>query len=158
MATYRVHTGFGQRTYSVRIDQNTLANQWASIGRYALTPGASVTLRNDSGFSLTDLAYDAVAFTYKQGLSGDYAALGDSYSSGQGAGDYDADTDTSGPPQNSCHRGWHAYPRVYTNTLTMTFRGKLVHVACSGNTTDQLLNERWNEPSQLAVLTSSTSL
>ena len=157
-ATYQVKLGTNRPTYSVTINQGALGNQWAGIGRYALSTGASVALRNDTGYSTNDLAYDAVAFTFGHTTAGQYAALGDSYSSGQGAEDFDADTNTSGPPENQCHRSWHAYPRVYTNNDSTSFRNKLTHVACSGDTTAQLLSGRWNEPSQLAVLTPDTSL
>ena len=37
-----------------------------------------------------------------------YVALGDSYQSGEGAGDYLAGTDTDA---NKCHRSVHAYPQ-----------------------------------------------
>ena len=56
-----------------------------------------------------------------------YAAMGDSYSSGEGARPYDADSNVSGG--NQCHRSEKAYPRL------RPFGGdepELSFVACSG--------------------------
>ncbi|MFF5173202.1 SGNH/GDSL hydrolase family protein [Micromonospora sp. NPDC000089] len=72
----------------------------------------------------------------------DYAALGDSYSSGVGTNNYDG---TSG----SCLRGPQAYPRLWANTHAVaTFR----FVACSGATTREVLN------GQLGALDANTDL
>lgn len=51
-----------------------------------------------------------------------YVSLGDSYSSGEGAGPFDAGTRTS---RNACHRSDNAWPRL----LGVTMRA---HLACSG--------------------------
>nr|WP_281415720.1 SGNH/GDSL hydrolase family protein [Actinospica durhamensis] len=71
-----------------------------------------------------------------------YVALGDSYSSGVGAGSY---TSSSG----SCDRSTNAYSQLWTNAngpSSFTF------VACSGATTSDVLS------SQIASVTSSTTL
>jgi len=71
-----------------------------------------------------------------------YAALGDSYSSGVGAGDY---ISASG----SCERSEKAYPEQWAGTHSpATF----VSVACSGATTADVLS------SQVSALSTSTTL
>src|SRR5579859_4619870 len=71
-----------------------------------------------------------------------YVALGDSYSSGLGAGDYD-------PAAGSCDRSANAYPVLWShahNPASFTF------AACAGATTSTLLQ------TQLSALTTSTTL
>ncbi|MFE0022309.1 SGNH/GDSL hydrolase family protein [Amycolatopsis sp. NPDC059021] len=69
-----------------------------------------------------------------------YAALGDSYSSGVGAGDYGDSGD--------CMRSSNAYPQLWTNAHSGT---KLTFVACSGARTGDVVN-------QAASVTSGTTL
>jgi lysophospholipase L1-like esterase len=71
-----------------------------------------------------------------------YAALGDSYSSGVGADDYD-------PDSGSCRRGSHAYPVLWAAAHSPA---SFAFVACGGATTDTV------RASQLGVLTADTSL
>jgi lysophospholipase L1-like esterase len=79
------------------------ASDPASSGVYELAPTGSIT-------SLID-----------------YLALGDSYTSGEGAFDYLAGTDTS---DDRCHLSVHAYPLLLTQDI---FSGAGSHsVACSG--------------------------
>ncbi len=61
-----------------------------------------------------------------------WVALGDSYSSGEGTGVYDPETDLGRPERNGCHRGPGAYSRYMKARGWMT--QDLVHVACSGAT------------------------
>ena len=71
-----------------------------------------------------------------------YVALGDSYSSGVGAGDYY-------PASGSCDRSPHAYPVLWANAsqpASFTF------VACSGATTSSVVS------SQLGALSTATTL
>src|SRR5436190_2614707 len=56
--------------------------------------------------------------------------LGDSYSSGQGAGPYDPDTDTG---SNHCHRSANSWQRLYVPRTP--FSHDWTHIACSGATT-----------------------
>ncbi|MCI4065187.1 SGNH/GDSL hydrolase family protein [Micromonospora sp. R77] len=72
----------------------------------------------------------------------DYAALGDSYSSGVGTNNYDG---TSG----SCLRSPQSYPRLWVNSHTVA---SFQFVACSGATTREVLNN------QLGALNSGTDL
>ncbi|MFC9975861.1 SGNH/GDSL hydrolase family protein [Spirillospora sp. NPDC127200] len=69
----------------------------------------------------------------------EYVALGDSYSSGAGAGYYEP---------GGCRRSANAYPRL----LAQARKTSLAFVACSGATTDSV------RASQLAPLEASTSL
>lgn len=71
-----------------------------------------------------------------------YVALGDSYSSGVGAGSY---TSESG----SCDRSTNAYPALYAANI---HPAAYVSVACSGATTSTVIN------SQVSALSSATTL
>ncbi|GAA2134914.1 SGNH family lipase [Kitasatospora kazusensis] len=71
-----------------------------------------------------------------------YAALGDSYSSGVGAGNY---TSESG----SCKRSYNSYPYLWKSAHAPS---AFVDAACSGAVTGDVLN------SQISVLNSSTTL
>jgi lysophospholipase L1-like esterase len=74
--------------------------------------------------------------------AGGYVALGDSYSSGVGAGNY---TSSSG----SCDRSTNAYSQLWTNANSPS---SFTFVACSGATTSDVLS------SQISALSSSTTL
>lgn len=66
-----------------------------------------------------------------------YAALGDSYSSGEGLAPYEPGTDD--PSQmNTCHRSDQAYPLLLDGARRL---GPMLFVACSGAVTDNLINE-----------------
>ncbi|GAA2047803.1 SGNH family lipase [Catenulispora yoronensis] len=71
-----------------------------------------------------------------------YVALGDSYSSGVGAGSY---TSSSG----NCLRSTNAYSQLWANSHSPA---SYVSVACSGATTQDVLNN------QISALSSSTTL
>ncbi|MEH1163947.1 SGNH/GDSL hydrolase family protein [Micromonospora sp. CPCC 205539] len=71
-----------------------------------------------------------------------YVALGDSYSSGVGAGSYTAES-------GACQRSTNAYSALYaTNVRPASYRS----VACSGATTTSVIN------TQLSALSASTTL
>lgn len=72
-----------------------------------------------------------------------YVALGDSYSSGVGAGDYDEEDG------GSCMRGRHAYPVLWAEKHPAA---RFSFAACSGATTDDV------RKNQLGVLGSDTGL
>ncbi|WP_406263493.1 SGNH/GDSL hydrolase family protein [Actinacidiphila glaucinigra] len=71
-----------------------------------------------------------------------YAALGDSYSAGVGAGSYDSSS-------GSCYRSSRAFPRLWANAHSPS---GFSFTACSGATTTDVLNN------QLGPLNSSTTL
>jgi lysophospholipase L1-like esterase len=119
---------------------------------------------------------------YEQAVSGQYVAIGDSFSSGEGAGDYTADSDhdpNSGwdrigswfddhlipgehgslHPANFCHRSANAYGPIVASQNE--FAGGSVFAACSGATTDDFENPNGSndgEQPQLDVITDDTSL
>ncbi|MQA94908.1 MAG: hypothetical protein GEV11_09740 [Streptosporangiales bacterium] len=66
---------------------------------------------------------------------GNYVALGDSYSSGEGAVDYD---DKS--KENGCHRSANAYSQHIGSDFE--FQGDKSFVACSGAVTDDFFNKQ----------------
>lgn len=71
-----------------------------------------------------------------------YVALGDSYSSGVGAGNYTAES-------GSCSRSYNAYPQLWANShAPASYRS----VACSGAKTGDVIN------SQVSALSSATTL
>jgi lysophospholipase L1-like esterase len=73
--------------------------------------------------------------------AGKYVALGDSYSSGVGAGSYGS--------SGSCKRSANAYPQLWANANAPS---AFVFVACSGAETTDVINN------QVASLTSDTAL
>ncbi|MEV6007234.1 SGNH/GDSL hydrolase family protein [Streptomyces sp. NPDC051976] len=71
-----------------------------------------------------------------------YVALGDSYSAGNGAGNYDSSS-------GDCHRSFSAYPYLWKNAHSPS---SFSDTACSGAVTTDVLNN------QLGPLNSSTGL
>ncbi|MFG2568196.1 SGNH/GDSL hydrolase family protein [Streptomyces sp. NPDC048567] len=97
------------------------ANRWVSLGAFHFTGTPTVTLTNatEDGTADEDMAWDAVAF---QPLTGKprtvEVAMGDSYSSGEGASenggdDYFPETDYAGNGDSTdkCHRSKYAWSR-----------------------------------------------
>lgn len=77
-----------------------------------------------------------------QAATGRYVALGDSYSSGVGAGNYDSSS-------GSCKRSTKAYPALWAAANSPS---SFAFVACSGARTGDVLNN------QISAVTSSTAL
>ncbi|WNF27876.1 SGNH/GDSL hydrolase family protein [Streptomyces sp. C11-1] len=106
---------------------------WASLSTLAL---AAVTALGVVGpASAAESAADPTA-------AGGYVALGDSYSSGVGAGDYLSDS-------GDCRRSTNAYPYLWAAANSPA---SFDFVACSGATTASVAG------SQLSALNASTSL
>jgi lysophospholipase L1-like esterase len=134
-----------------QVDQNDFGNEWVSLGTYQLSPGAYVSTTNvvPGGDGVTDVSFDAVAFR----PVASYAAIGDSYSSGQGAGDYDEGTDTA---DNTCKRSPYAFPRQYAAT---TPSGAIAHLACSGARLANLTSlGQFGEPAQISAIPAHANL
>lgn len=105
-----------------------------------------------------------------QATSGGYVALGDSYSSGEGAWDYEEGTDYDDrddlwpfndheEDRNRCHRSTNAYSQVIAGTNE--FADGSTFVACSGAVADHLDNPHQTntgEDPQYDALTDETSL
>lgn len=83
---------------------------------------------------------------------GHYAALGDSYSSGDGASDYAEDTQR----ERDCYRSANAYPHLLEQGND--FAGEMSFHACSGHRGTTLLEEIGADNAQLDALTPETSL
>lgn len=181
-ADYTVHNGLGLQ-HTVTINQDDFTDQWVSLGYFWLGPGSSVSLTNLHVTSDGDLAFSGMAFVPAD--PGEYAMLGDSYSAGEGAGNYDMDTNNfmgqclnpvseeMVPCTNNGHRTSLSYNRDFAADTT-TF-GKItdptstdpaknwVDVACSGATIEDFYDTDEvglcpNEPGQLAALNDNTSL
>lgn len=87
------------------------------------------------GLAATPASADTVA------LAGKYVALGDSYSSGTGAGSYGS--------SGSCKRSANAYAQLWANANAPS---SFAFVACSGAVTTDVINN------QVSAITSDTSL
>ncbi|MFD3684355.1 SGNH/GDSL hydrolase family protein [Nocardiopsis sp. NPDC058631] len=85
-------------------------------------------------------------------LWGNYVALGDSYSSGDGAGDYDPETAEPG----GCWRSENAYPHIIGEEFD--FSGSLAFYACSSHKGKDMLSEVGAPESQIERVTENTSL
>jgi hypothetical protein len=87
-----------------------------------------------------------------------YVALGDSYASGEGLGDYAAGTDVStGRKRNVCHRSSHAFSQISATVLpAVQDRG---FWACSGATSTAMLSvptDQYQQPRQTDQVGSAT--
>lgn len=80
----------------------------------------------------------------------DYVALGDSFSSGTGAGAYDAGTGFDVPPGQRCFRSFFAFPRVLDREegaiLLDVAAGD--HAACHGATVADVVSEQFSRLTQ----------
>ena len=108
------------------------------ISVVAAAPAASAGSAGSAGL----ISVAAAAPSASAGAAVNYVALGDSYSSGVGAGDYISSSE-------SCDRSTNAYPEQWADANSpATF----VSVACSGATTADVLS------SQVSALSTSTTL
>ncbi|MFT7835249.1 GDSL-type esterase/lipase family protein [Saccharothrix sp. BKS2] len=139
-ARYEVETGTATKHRTVL--QRTEANKWVSLGvfRFAGTPRVRLSTTTFDGLGVEDVAWDAVAFQPMPNKPANVVvALGDSYSSGEGAGGnaaYYRETNVYGDEpdlRNACHRSPHAWSR----------QGKLA--AHGGNTIGQIA-DFYNDP------------
>ena len=85
-------------------------------------------------------------------LWGNYVALGDSYSSGDGAGDYEPATAEPG----GCWRSEHAYSQLIEQEFE--FAGALGFYACSSHRATHMLEQIGTPESQIERVTEHTSL
>lgn len=117
-AKYEINTGQGWNAENYRyLSQGTETNNWVSIGAYEFAGNPEVRLDNineNEGRGVNDVAWDAIAF---QPLTAKpkhmVAVLGDSYSSGEGAGDYyrESDNNHGTPDWAACRRSRNAWGR-----------------------------------------------
>lgn len=126
------------------------ANTWAELGIYHFTGTPQVELSNtaDDGTGDEDVAFTSVAFQELPGKPQHMVvAMGDSYTSGEGAGDYSSESDTShGTVEwNACRRGANGWSRKILLPFQATPLGDLSdthstvadlqNVSCSGAST-----------------------
>lgn len=119
-AKYTINLGNGQ-TVTRSLPQRRYANEWASLGVFNFAGTPTVTLSNVTGDpkdidARDDIAWDAVAFQPLPGKPKDIVvSLGDSFSSGEGAGNYSPVTDNNGDDdrmRNACHRSANSWSRL----------------------------------------------
>jgi len=123
------------------------SNTWAVLGVYQFTGTPQVELTNttDDGTADEDVAFTSVAFQKLPGKPKDMVvAMGDSYTSGEGSGDYYhvSDRDHGETSWNACRRSPNAWPRKVTlpnqtqtvGALADSYSANLdfQFVACSG--------------------------
>ena len=115
---------------------------------------------------------ESVQSALEKALSGDYVALGDSFASGEGAGDYHDGTnydnrDDWNPgnwgddSHNRCRRSASSYAEQTYNSADFEFAGGFTAVYCSGATQDDLDDPNDSndaEGPQLDALNDDTSL
>jgi len=125
---------------------------------WQVTADPTTTAQNRT-YSVTASAGNTTAKTVSRNislpaLSQGYVAMGDSYSSGEGTGDYLTGTNVS---SDRCHRSPHAYGPLLDASLNL---GSMTFVACSGAITDDFFNSNHSnhtERAQNASLKSTTA-
>ncbi|WP_159030013.1 SGNH/GDSL hydrolase family protein [Kitasatospora albolonga] len=152
-ARYEIDTGNGSFTRHRHIAQKHGANTWVTLGVYKVsgTPRVRLTSQANDGTGDDNVVWDAVAFQPIGAKPRQVVAiLGDSYTSGEGAGAYspegDKDYDTS--RWNACRQSGNSWARKVTlpgfsstvGGLTDSYSAALdvQNVSCSGARTWQL--------------------
>lgn len=165
-AHYRVYCGtepVGERYIPTR----NRANTWVNIGVFNLTcgerPRVSLSSHTSDGTGEDSMAWDAVAFMPLPHKPEHFiVAMGDSYTSGEGAGDYSivSDNNYGNRYWNACRRSDNAWARKATlpghtetiGTLTDNLSPKIdfQFVACSGARTFHMLGNAssWGQDGQ----------
>ncbi len=159
-AKYEIDTGSGSFTKIRYLSQKRMANNWVSLGVYQLTgkPRVRLSTITDDGTGNEDVAWDAVAF---QPLPAKpkhlFVALGDSYTSGEGAGGYygETDADHGSSRWNGCRRSVNAWPRKVVlpgQTQSLGWQAdnwdknaELGFVACSGAKTANVADRPYSD-------------
>ncbi|WP_017557415.1 SGNH/GDSL hydrolase family protein [Nocardiopsis baichengensis] len=132
---------------AVPVTRDGLAGAWCSATGTGCAPGGGPPGEEPGSADDWRLAMEPVeAATW-----GHYLALGDSYSSGDGAGDY-----RSGAGDDGCYRSENAYPARTSEAFA--FSGGFGFVACSKHKGAQLLEEIGEEDAQLDAIGEYTSL
>lgn len=167
-AAYTIYLGDGS-SETRYLPQRRYANQWVSLGVFQMKGTPSVALSNvltdDYGSAilsgmhlgdddnLQDVAWDAVGFQELSAKPADFVvSLGDSFSSGEGAGGFDAWSDNNGgslESRNACHQSSNAWIRKTVLPSHISSIGSLESsadpsldfhfLACSGAETENLM-------------------
>ncbi|GHH68365.1 hypothetical protein GCM10017673_16850 [Streptosporangium violaceochromogenes] len=162
---YRGDAATGVKERSRVLQQRLEANSWVSLGVFSFAGTPSVSMSSEASFEKTGsedgtaaVAWDAVAFQKLPGKPKNFiVAMGDSYSSGEGASDgtesgYYRDSNNNGKnaSRNACHRSRYAWSRravlLPESNVAIGQRADgwdtdmdYHLVACSGAETEQLL-------------------
>jgi hypothetical protein len=154
-AEYKIDTGTGSFTKSRFVNQKRRANNWVSLGVYNFTgkPRVQLSTQTKDGIGEDDVAFDAVGFQKLSAKPKHFVAvLGDSYTSGEGAGNYFKESDIGHGTWgwNACRRSKDAWGRKLTLPGTTASIGakadswaqdvELGFVACSGARTYNVAN------------------
>jgi hypothetical protein len=147
-ARYDIDLGSGSPTEHRTIPQGREQNQWVSLGVYPISGVPRVSLSSitpNEGRGTVDIAWDAVAFQPLPAKPKNIVAvLGDSFSSGEGVGNYYTESDNNHGTADwaACRRSQNAWSRQLTppgnsqslGTVEDTFgtQSELGFVACSG--------------------------
>jgi hypothetical protein len=164
-ARYDIDRGDGRFDKTRYLSQGTEQNKWVSIGVYQFSGTPQVRLSNITreGRGVNDVAWDAIAF---QPLTAKpkhiVAALGDSYASGEGVGNYYRESDNNHGTADwaACRRSRDAWVRQtilfgQSDTLgqladAFSPNAELGFVACSGAKTGHVRGlestPNWNRP------------
>jgi len=130
-ARYDIDLGNGAFSKFRVISQGVEENKWVSLGvyKFAGTPKVRLTNTTLDGYGAEDVAWDAVAVQPLGATKPKHivAALGDSYSSGEGAGNYYRETDDNHGSTRwaACRRSRNAWPRKMTLPGTTGSAGSL---------------------------------
>ncbi|MFE7353852.1 hypothetical protein ACFU8Q_11780 [Streptomyces sp. NPDC057543] len=151
-AHYRIDLGNGT-TRDRYINTRYRKNTWVSLGTYRFQGTPKVVLDNtaDDGTADVDVAWDAVAFQPLSAKPKDMIVImGDSYTSGEGAGDYATNSNLHNgkPTWNACRRSANSWSRKATLPGAVTTIGEMItshsaaldlqDVSCSGARTWQM--------------------
>jgi len=162
-AAYVINRGNGTKETRYAL-QRVQRNGWVSLGvlKFSGVPSISLSSQTFDGSGSDDIAFDAVAIKPLAAKPKDFVvAMGDSYSSGEGANDstdgddYYKETDFGGeygandPRRNACHRSPYAWSRkavLADNSASIGSRDSSLDptmdfhlIACSGAESENLL-------------------
>ncbi|GAA0617160.1 hypothetical protein GCM10010394_54150 [Streptomyces crystallinus] len=141
-AHYEIGGLAGGGTRDRYLNQHYRANTWVPLGAYQFKGAPRVSLSNqtDDGTADDDVAWDAVAF---QPLSWKprnmVVVMGDSYSSGEGAGGYSPESDAANgePAWNACRRSANSWAlKASLPDAPGSSIGQRINDAAGGSTLD----------------------
>lgn len=149
--------GFGGRSARVGFSNGdaTVGSSYelpgSGISGYLLDTSASGLIHGSQ--SSSQLGRYLYAIRNGQPAPNTYVAMGDSYQSGVGGGDYDPATDYA---DNHCMRSRNAHPELLTRDGRIPYT--LNHIACGGASIQDIRDGMFNEGSQLDDLNKQTAL
>lgn len=136
-------------TLALPVGRAGLQNLWCEVTG-GVCPGEAPPLTEEE--QAEELDWRMRIEPEEAALWGNYVALGDSYSSGDGAGEYAPETMESG----GCWRSENAYPKLLAEEFDFT--GSLGFYACSSHKGSEMLEQIGTPESQIERVTEHTSL